>query len=143
MFSASRRDSIQPTNNIKDVNTPTISINRADPASSYNAQYLQHVFATIDVFSKYENTLGFFSANEVVNDVSTTASATYVKAVTRDIRKYISDRKLRAIPVGYSAADVAENRMEVAQYLNCGDDAFARGDFFAVSSTWNLYLRSY
>jgi len=117
---------------VQDVNTPTISINRAEPASTYNAKYLQHVFATIDVFSKYSNTLAFFSANEVVNDKTTTASATYVKAVTRDMRKYIKERKLRAIPVGYSAADVAENRLEMAKYLNCGDDADARSDFFAV-----------
>ena len=117
----------------QDVNTPTISINRADPMATYNENYLQHVFATIDVFAKYDNTLAFFSANEVVNDKDTTAAATYVKAVTRDMRKYIKERKLRAIPVGYSAADVAENRMEMANYLNCGDDADSRSDFFAVS----------
>ncbi|KAI5816315.1 Glucanosyltransferase-domain-containing protein [Pyronema omphalodes] len=116
-----------------DVNTPTISINRAEPAATYNEKYLQHVFATIDVFSKYDNTLAFFSANEVVNDAKTTGSATYVKAVTRDMRKYIKARKLRAIPVGYSAADVAENRLQMAHYMNCGDDADARSDFFAIN----------
>ncbi|KAI5846020.1 Glucanosyltransferase-domain-containing protein [Tricharina praecox] len=138
-----------------DVNTPTISINRADPAATYNEKYLQHVFATIDVFSKYDNTLAFFSANEVVNDVDTTGAATYVKAVTRDMRKYIKERKLRSIPVGYSAADVAENRMEVAKYLNCGDDEDARSDFFAVNdyswcgdssfttSNWNEKVENY
>jgi hypothetical protein len=118
---------------ILDVNTPTVSINRADPASTYTAPYLQHVFATIDVFAKYDNTLGFFSANEVVNDVGSTASATYVKAVTRDMRKYIKARNLRSIPVGYSAADVSQNRFQMAEYLNCGDDADARSDFFAVN----------
>jgi len=80
--------------------------------------------------------LAFFSANEVVNDALTTSAATYVKAVTRDMRKYIKARKLRSIPVGYSAADVAENRMEMAKYLNCGDDADARSDFFAVCISW-------
>jgi 1,3-beta-glucanosyltransferase GAS5 len=39
-----------------DVNTPKYSINRAEPAISYNAVYLQNVFATIDVFQKYEET---------------------------------------------------------------------------------------
>jgi hypothetical protein len=77
--------------------------------------------------------LAFFSANEVVNDITSTSAATYVKAVTRDMRKYIKARNLRSIPVGYSAADVEENRFQMASYLNCGDDADARSDFFAVN----------
>jgi hypothetical protein len=57
------------------VNTPNDSLDRSDPASSYNAIYLQHVFATIDAFKSYTNVLGFFSGNEVINDVNTTAVA--------------------------------------------------------------------
>jgi len=58
------------------VNTPTDSLDRSDPASSYNAIYLQHVFATIDAFKSYTNVLGFFSGNEVINDVNTTGVST-------------------------------------------------------------------
>jgi 1,3-beta-glucanosyltransferase GAS5 len=54
------------------VNTPQNSLNRASPANSYNAIYLQHVFATVDAFKSFSNTLGFFSGNEVVNDANTT-----------------------------------------------------------------------
>lgn len=54
------------------VNTPNDSINRDDPADSYNAIYLQHVFATIDAFKIYDNTLGFFSGNEVINNATNT-----------------------------------------------------------------------
>lgn len=57
------------------VNTPNDSLDRSDPAASYNAIYLQHVFATIDAFKSYTNVLGFFSGNEVINDVNTTAVA--------------------------------------------------------------------
>lgn len=99
---------------------------------SYNDVYLQHVFATIDVFAQYTNTLGFFAANEVTNAANNTRAATIVKAVTRDMREYISRHVDRPIPVGYSAADVAENRMQMSQYLNCGDDDGARSDFYAV-----------
>lgn len=117
---------------ILDVNTPKYSINRANPGPSYNTAYLQSIFATIDAFQKYTNTLAFFSGNEVINDAPTSATAPYVKAVTRDMRQYIRNRGYRAIPVGYSAADVAQNRMETAQYMNCGT-ADERSDFFAFN----------
>ncbi|KAK1754821.1 Glucanosyltransferase-domain-containing protein [Echria macrotheca] len=118
---------------ILDANNPLYSINRADPGPSYNTAYLQSVFATIDAFIKYDNTLAFFSGNEVINDNATsTLSARYVKATTRDMRQYIADRGYRKVPVGYSAADVAQNRMQMAQYMNCGTDD-ERSDFFAFN----------
>lgn len=118
---------------ILDVNNPLYSINRASPAASYNSVYLQSVFATIDAFQSYDNTLAFFSGNEVVNDqVNTTLAAPYVKATTRDMRQYIRQRGYRTIPVGYSAADVAENRYQLAEYFNCGTDD-ERSDFFAFN----------
>lgn len=115
-----------------DVNTPLYSLNRADPAKSYNAVYLQSVFATVDAFANYTNTLLFFSGNEVINDSNTTDCAPYIKAVTRDLKQYRNNRGYRAIPIGYSAADVSENRYETAQYMNCGTDD-QRSDFFAFN----------
>lgn len=116
---------------ILDVNNPLYSLNRYDPAPSYNDVYLQSVFATIDAFANYDNTLAFFSGNEVINQFpNSTLAAPYVKAVTRDMRQYIKDRNYRAIPVGYSAADVSQNRMQLADYMNCGTDD-ERSDFFA------------
>lgn len=118
---------------VLDVNTPKYSINRASPGKSYNAKYLQSVFATVEMFAKYKNTLAFFSGNEVINDQNDTdKSAPYVKAVTRDIKNYMNSRGLRHVPVGYSAADVASNRLETAQYMNCGSDDM-RSDFFAFN----------
>jgi len=116
-----------------DVNTPFYSLNRMDNASiamSYNEHYLQSIFATIDAFAKYDNTLLFYSANEVINSDNTTFAAPYVKAVTRDMKNYIAARSYRSIPVGYSAADVEENRYEMATYMNCGK---VRSDFFAFN----------
>ncbi|OBT85210.1 hypothetical protein VE02_05651 [Pseudogymnoascus sp. 03VT05] len=117
---------------VLDASTPKYSINRADPLPSYNAVFLQSLFATIDEFAKYTNTLAFFSGNEVINDGTTTAAAPYVKATTRDMRAYIKAKGLRKIPVGYSAADVSENRMEMAHYMNCGSND-ERSDFFAFN----------
>lgn len=118
---------------VLDVNNPAYSINRLKPGPSYNTKYLQSIFATVEMFAKYDNTLAFFSGNEVINDEpGTDKSAPYVKAVTRDMKNYINSRGLRKIPVGYSAADVSSNRMQTAMYMNCGSDDM-RSDFFAFN----------
>lgn len=74
----------------------------------------------------------FFSGNEVINDGPTSDTAPWVKAVTRDIRQYIRKRGLRKVPVGYSAADIDTNRLETAEYMNCGTED-ERSDFFAFN----------
>ena len=48
------------------------------------------------------------------------------------MRAYMKARGHRQVPVGYSAADVAESRMEMAAYMNCGTDE-ERSDFFAFN----------
>lgn len=55
-----------------DVNSPLDgeSINRDAPASSYTLSYLRRVFRVIDAFRGYPNLVGFFSANEIINDWS-------------------------------------------------------------------------
>jgi len=119
-----------------DANSPKYSLNRADINSlhaSYNDVYLQSVFATIDAFSQYSNLLLFFSGNEVINARNNTNAAPYIKAVTRDMKNYIRAQAPRAIPVGYSSADVAENIESQALYFACGDDEIARSDFFAFN----------
>lgn len=118
---------------VLDANNPNYSINRDNPHPSYNAVYLQSVFATIDAFAKYDNTMAFFSGNEVIHDhLNTTRTAKYVKATDRDMRAYIKARNYRKIPVGYSAADVTDNRMQTAHYFNCGSEE-ERSDFFAFN----------
>lgn len=62
-----------------------------------------------------------------------TNAAPYIKAVTRDMKRYIGAQADRPIPVGYSAADVEENIYEQAVYFSCGDDDNARSDFFAFN----------
>ena len=136
---------------VLDVNTPKYSLNRAgkplavpsspcrptdtivaDPSTSYNDVYLQNIFATADKFANYDNTLAYFSGNEVINDGPTSKAAPYVKAVTRDLRQYIRNRGHRHIPVGYSAADIDTNRLQMAEYMNCGTED-ERSDFFAFN----------
>ncbi len=118
-----------------DANTPDYSLNRETNATlhrSYNDVYLQNVFATIEAFHNYNNLLLFFSGNEVINERNNTGAATYIKAVTRDMKRFIGNRSPRSIPVGYSAADVAENIEQQALFFNCGSDD-ERSDFFAFN----------
>lgn len=119
---------------ILDVNVPKALIARDKGAKcSYNTMYLNEVLATVKLMSKYDNTLGFFAGNEVINDADTTPAAVYVKAVVRDIKTFQRNTDLRLIPVGYSAADIEENRLETAHYFNCGDDEMARVDMFGFN----------
>ncbi|KAE8443875.1 beta-glucanosyltransferase [Mollisiaceae sp. DMI_Dod_QoI] len=139
---------------VLDTDTSKYSLNRNDPKDSYNSVYLQSVFATIDAFANYSNTLAFLSGNEVINDVNNTDCAPYVKAVVRDMKQYIGSRGYRSIPVGYSAADVSQNQEILANYLNCGTDD-QRSDFYAINdyswcdpssfttSGWDTLVKNY
>lgn len=55
---------------VLDVNSPLQShhLNRYEPWTSYNVDYMTNVFKVVDQFSAYNNTLGFFAGNEIVND---------------------------------------------------------------------------
>lgn len=118
---------------ILDVNTPHSSITRSDAACSYNTDYLQEVFASIVEFAQFDNTLGFFAGNEVINDGPSLEAAPYVKAVVRDMKTFIKNRGFRTIPVGYSAASVDEYRLPSGLYFNCGDDDMARIDMYGIN----------
>ncbi|MCJ1470591.1 hypothetical protein MMC07_009237 [Pseudocyphellaria aurata] len=124
-----------------DVNSPlpNQSLNPKDLKNSYNADYLQRVFAVVEAFHNFPNTLGFFSANEVLNDISTGETAPpYVRAVTRDLKNYIAKHSPRKLPVGYSAADVREILADSWAYFGCtvggsGSDS-SKIDFFGLNS---------
>ncbi|BFZ61538.1 Glycolipid anchored surface protein 4 precursor [Saitoella coloradoensis] len=119
-----------------DVNTPlsSQSLNRYEPNTTWTADYYFHIYSTIDAFKAYENVLGFFSGNEVVNDVTSLAACPgYLRALQRDMKAYIKKTANRTIPVGYSTADDATIRSELGKYLTCGDDASA-ADFYGINT---------
>jgi hypothetical protein len=116
-----------------DVGTRWIALNRENEwavNASYNDDYLQRIFATTEMFSKYDNTLLFFAGNEVIDKKEVSWSAPYIKAVVRDTKRYLKERGLRQVPVGYAATDTTENVFELGEYLNCGSE---RSDFFAIN----------
>ena len=123
---------------IIDVNSPLSgeSINRAEPWTSYHEDYLARTFGVVENFKNYPNTLAFFAANEVMNDMETGEfNPQYIRAVQRDLKNYIKNHSERYIPVGYSAADVREILHDTWAYFECDhDDDNSSSDFFGLNS---------
>lgn len=124
-----------------DVNSPLPgeAITTENPWESYYMEYLNRTFAIVEAFSSYPNTLLFFSANEVINDIPTARQVPpYLRAVTRDIKNYIKNNIKRKIPVGYSAADVREVLWDTWNYMQCSEEDdkndMSRADLFALNS---------
>ncbi|TGO84068.1 hypothetical protein BPOR_0554g00040 [Botrytis porri] len=124
-----------------DVNSPLSgeSIDRSSPSTTYDVSYLNRTFAVVEAFKDYPNTLLFFAGNEVINDDDTGRTVPpYMRAVTRDLKNYISKHSSRSIPVGYSAADVRDILLDTWNFLQCtttGDDSDpSRADVFALNS---------
>lgn len=127
---------------VLDVNSPLENqhLNRYEPWTTYNERYLEHVFKIIDQFSGYNNTLGFFAGNEIVNDKkSAKNSPAFIKALITDMKTYISQNSPRFIPVGYSAADDLSFRISLSKYLECTNsfeqkDNLDSVDFYGVNT---------
>lgn len=124
-----------------DVNSPlpNQSLDPGHLVNSYSSTYLTHIFGVVEAFGPYPNTLAFVSANEVMNTVATgQTSPPYIRAVTRDLKNYISKHLTREIPVGYSAADVSEILTDSWSYLSCDINGQSsdpsRSDFFGLNS---------
>jgi 1,3-beta-glucanosyltransferase GAS3 len=54
---------------VLDVNSPLPgqALNAAEPWTTYDSDYLQHIFGVVEAFKDYDNVLGFFAGNEVSN----------------------------------------------------------------------------
>ncbi|KAL2279655.1 hypothetical protein FJTKL_13333 [Diaporthe vaccinii] len=91
------------------------------PLESYNQELLEHCFSTVDCMAAYPNTLGVLVASEVINSHASTAAAPVIRAVTRDIKRYMAlareTSEQRVLPVGYSAADVRMVTRSTFDYL--------------------------
>lgn len=123
---------------VLDVNSPLAShhLNRYEPWATYSKDYLRNVFLVVQQFSSFNNTLGFFAGNEIVNDPTSASKAPiYVKAIVRDLKNYIKINAPRIIPVGYSAADDLNYRIPLSKYLECTyRDPAETVDFYGINS---------
>lgn len=66
---------------VLDVNSPLPNhhLNRYEPWNTYNLDYLENIFKVVEQFSYYNNTLGFFAGNEIVNDMISAKVSIYEK----------------------------------------------------------------
>lgn len=88
----------------------------------------------MDTFHNYNNVLGFFIGNEIIAKANQSQAAPFIKSATRDMKAYRDKKGYRKIPIGYSAADIAELRPMLQDYLTCGGRESDNIDFFALNS---------
>ncbi|KAI5309192.1 hypothetical protein KEM55_003833, partial [Ascosphaera atra] len=115
-----------------DLDTFGTAINQDEP--SWTEEQYEAFKKVMDAFAHYENMAGFFVGNEVINTPQGAKAAPYVLSAVRDMKKYRDDRKYHKIPIGYSAADIAELRPMLQNYLACREKEEDRVDFFALNS---------
>ncbi|KAI9046622.1 hypothetical protein LZ554_009365 [Drepanopeziza brunnea f. sp. 'monogermtubi'] len=115
-----------------DLDTFTTDI---DPTyASWNQSQFNAFAAVMDAFHTYDNTLGFFIGNEVIALNNQSLAAPYIKAAARDMKAYRDSKGYRKVPVGYSAADIAELRPMLQNYLACGTNSSESIDFFGLNA---------
>jgi hypothetical protein len=88
----------------------------------------------MDAFADFDNTLGFFVGNEVIALNNQSMAAPYIKAAARDMKAYRDSKGYHKFPIGYSAADIAELRPMLQDYLTCGGNSSENIDMFGLNS---------
>ncbi|XXG97299.1 hypothetical protein Hte_003595 [Hypoxylon texense] len=106
------------------------------PSATYTPQLLASCFRAVDVMASYPNTLGLIVANEFISSLRVTSAAPFLRALTRDIKKYMTlatKQGQRVLPVGVSAADISHLLKTQLDYFSAGSDEEAI-DFFAFNN---------
>ncbi|RYP64240.1 hypothetical protein DL771_008864 [Monosporascus sp. 5C6A] len=133
------------------LSTPRWTIRRNAPFESYTADLLQAYFRAIDCMAAYRNTLGVIVANEVINSVPATVAAPVIRAVTRDVKRYMALAAevagQRVLPVGISSAQFMSILEPQFVYFSAGREEETI-DFFSFNCySWagesSMYISGY
>ena len=114
-----------------DLDTFSTQINQDTP--EWNNTQFDKFKEVLDEFQQFDNTAGVFVGNEILTMPNGSDTAPYIKAAARDIKAYRNSKGYRNIPVGYSAADIAELRPMLQDYLACGKES-DNVDFFSLNA---------
>ncbi|KAJ5181546.1 hypothetical protein N7449_011693 [Penicillium cf. viridicatum] len=115
-----------------DLDTFNTQIEQNEP--HWNQTQFDHFKEVLDEFQKFDNTAGVLVGNEVLTTADGSAAAPYVLAAARDIKAYRDKKGYREIPVGYSAADIADLRPMLQNYMACAKNASDRLDFYSLNA---------
>ncbi|KAJ5174605.1 uncharacterized protein N7482_000482 [Penicillium canariense] len=115
-----------------DLDTFTTQIEQTSP--HWNETQLDRFKEVFDEFQQFDNTAGVFVGNEVLTTANGSHAAPYVLAAARDVKAYRDQKGYRAIPVGYSAADIADLRPMLQNYLACSKNESERLDFYSLNA---------
>jgi len=132
-----------------DLNTFNTTIQQG--ASTWTDMQFWDFTKVMDSFHKYDNVAGFWIGNEIITSLdgsnsmyscssvqkmlrlNSLTSCPYIKAAVTDMKAYHAAKGYRDIPIGYSAADIAELRPQLQNYLACSNLNIAI-DFFGLNS---------
>ncbi|KAH7412257.1 Glucanosyltransferase-domain-containing protein [Phaeosphaeria sp. MPI-PUGE-AT-0046c] len=103
-------------------------------APKWNSTQRDAFGKVMDAFHSYDNLAGFFVGNEAITTANGSVTAPYIKAAARDLKAYRDSKSYRKIPIGYSAADIADLRPMLQNYLACGSNTSESLDFFSLNS---------
>jgi hypothetical protein len=85
--------------------------------------------------ARFPNTLGFLIANSLINNISSEICAPVIRAVVRDLKKYMKLKHQatgqRTLPVGFGGGQY-DGDVKVLNYLTDGDESSSI-DFWTVS----------
>ncbi|KAJ5103534.1 hypothetical protein N7532_004063 [Penicillium argentinense] len=115
-----------------DLDTFSTQIEQTNP--HWNQTQFDHFKEVLDEFQQFDNTAGVFVGNEVLTTADGSHAAPYVLAAARDIKAYRDQKGYREIPVGYSAADIADLRPMLQNYLACQTNSSDRLDFYSLNA---------